>query len=346
MRISFVRLWLLTIASLIFAGSTATTVAEDKSIDKLERAAKALEDASKEIRAVVKDLKAPEGPKGAAAPAPAHAHKRAHDIVKGLKPVAVPAATPIVNVTHVADPASKVYFVLLANTDAQGIDLGVRSNLAFITSMTDRLFENDPGRVESVQVHGADFTRANNLAAVKAAADKVQANDVLFVYVATHGGYQGSINPLSNDSHMMVDNANAATTRSEFLALMKDKGRLQILLTDSCTSRPGATPSAFKAAAPVIPTYALLNLLFHYKGTVNISSSTPPQFSWYLSTNDDENNGGLLTRQFCISAMTADASKGWDGFFTEIRNGVSATASLDPLINRNGGQTPVVFPSN
>ncbi len=259
--------------------------------------------------------------------------------------VAAEGDSKIVDVTRTDKPASKVHFAIFANTQADGIGSGVKENRDFLLSIHEamRNANNTTNRFNSpaIVIHEGDFTRGNILSALNTLVANVGSNDVVFVHISTHGSFSNSSSDW-NLNHSMQDINRDFIKRAEVLNIVKGKGRLTVLLTDSCTSRPGAV--AVEGAAPAAveaPPWAIVDLLFHYQGTVNISSSTPPQFTWYTT------EGGFFTREFCRSAVKFKGanSTGWEGFFKEIQENVTITANADANAKANGGQTIAVFPT-
>ncbi|MEJ7591587.1 MAG: hypothetical protein WKF77_08560 [Planctomycetaceae bacterium] len=169
-------------------------------------------------------------------------------------------------------------------------------------------------------------------------AANVAANDVLFVYIACHGGafndrthFFQAPNPKSNREVL---------ARSDVWKLMKGKrARQTVLISDTCSNATSLTPftiSPFTVAAPA--TNALSRLLLYQTGDVDISGSKRPpadngdgsrngQFGIYNDT------GGFFTIAFLSASLNTPAPVSWKKLMDNAQTALTAELKNGVLVN-------------
>src|SRR5262249_8437544 len=140
-------------------------------------------------------------------------------------------------------------------------------------------------------------------------------NDVIFVYISTHGAFtaQGHGMAAFGPNHQ-ID-----LKRNDIIASLEQKGRLRILITDSCgTSLNPVLQWSFAPAPAGIPLYPLYDLLFFTKGDVSINAAAPGQQTSYIKFERGSRGGGLFTRAFYTQSVDGGSRNDWKQFFLDV----------------------------
>lgn len=226
-------------------------------------------------------------------------------------------------------PARKVHFLIFSLTrdpfSTPGLGPGAEANGRFLDGLGKamiRMFPNDPNRIRVASV--ADFNQAQFESQVKLLTD-VTSEDTIVCYMSTHGSY-------NNDGHHLYMNDGSAVLRKVLFKALKDKGARQtVFITDACANVPtgSAAPGFLGASVPPATVYAFCDLLFNFKGNLNINGARPPvldpnkpggdrtgQQGWY-SISSGVDGGGMFTRAFMRVAVY-EKSADWKEFFANL----------------------------
>ena len=214
----------------------------------------------------------------------------------------------------------RVFGLIYANARDPAIGAGCQINASFLESLLKSTCDTS---LASSQTR-FDFTQASIAADVKQ--QEAGPNDVLFVYIATHGVFA------NGTRHMLLSTRSAGGVadidrKGLFESLRKSKAGLKVLISDACGSVSGARAAAAVVRGTRTPTFPLFTLLFSTTGEVNVNAARSPEYALYISQNT-VNGGGIFTRTFCDEAVygTPPASAAlteWDRFF----NGVGRKAN-------------------
>jgi len=209
----------------------------------------------------------------------------------------------------------KVFSLIYALSRDPAIGAGCQINASFMESLLKSTCDTS---LASSQTR-FDFTQASITADVKQ--QDAGPDDVLFVYIATHGVFA------NGTKHMLLSSRSPGGVadidrKGLFDAIRKSKAGLKVLISDACGSVAGARAAAAIPRGTRTPTFPLFSLLFSTTGEVNVNAARSPEYALYISQNS-VNGGGIFTRTFCEEAVygTPPASSSlteWDRFFNAV----------------------------
>jgi hypothetical protein len=238
--------------------------------------------------------------------------------------------------------ARKIHVIhfALTNDPTGAIGDGAKANVNFLNLLFTKQTENCRDRLKMTLIQGNSFdvqTVTNTLTALT----DVTVQDTLIIYFSTHGGFDPSRNEHFFQT-MPTNGRNGFYSRNKVLQQVKGKARLVVLMSDACTTPFVAPATAAAPAIAAVPTNALFDLMFYYQGIVNISSSTPPNPSYYYN-NAGTSGGGVYTRGFYNASLyepvpvdTPGGTNGWMNFY-------SALQRLGSINDPRGNQQPTWF---
>lgn len=219
--------------------------------------------------------------------------------------------------------ADKIHVILIADVNDSTLGSGFNSNLNFVSRILGEIPRNQG--TSTVVTSQSQLTSAYLLSTVNNLATSIGPNDVVFCYIAMHGGYPS---PGTEAEHFFECNDTGAIIRRQDLlnALNPNLGqrRLVVLISDSCCTpvpRPGSARAraTFRAAAVAPPvTAALCHLLQETSGVVDINAATKDQAAVYLvgGAVGGTDGGGMFTRSLWFSAFTGPSTS-WGDFLTD-----------------------------
>lgn len=237
------------------------------------------------------------------------------------------------------NPAGKVVLITLADTNDGPIGNGCRENVKLIERLVTSQCSALQTTVEIKSLNGSNFNLRAFESTCQLLRGQVSNNDVIFLYVAAHGAYSGNRPFFQMRNHRT---GRDSVFRSDIWNLLKDLGARQtILISDSCAFQSAQSATASLPPDPAAVAFdghnALGKLLVFQTGDVDINASQGPpadnqsgtpalvgrgQFAIY-----DRNNGGLFTRAFDKSAVSANTPISWkklmDGVQAEMDRSMS-----------------------
>jgi len=209
----------------------------------------------------------------------------------------------------------RVFSLIYAHSRDSAIGAGCQINASFMESLLKSTCDTS---LASSQTR-FDFTQASITADVKQ--QDAGPDDVLFVYIATHGVFA------NGTKHMLLSSRSPGGVadidrKGLFDAIRKSKAGLKVLISDACGSVSGARAAVAIPRGTRTPTFPLFTLLFSTTGEVNVNAARSPEYALYISQNS-MNGGGIFTRMFCEEAIygTAPSSPSlteWDRFFNAV----------------------------
>ena len=291
-----------------------TYLTAEKAVEESEKAKRDLRKAIEEARRVVND----------------HSEKirQAEDYLIGF-PAITPAGIPPLQVEAVPESvglvpaaatapsiANKVHVLIIALPAGYQDPLtpGARANVNFIR---EHLNYNSQGRAEIHEIGMADFEPQKTLARLRSL--NVTANDTLFVYVALHGNFDGTL----RDGHQFQIRNQFLTRKNLREAINASPARQKILMTDSCSpdGRQNITAIQFESIPRPAPSKWPLSrlLLYHSQpDLIDITAASEGQIAVFRSSSGPD-GGGLFTRSFIEASYSADESGRWEALFAETR---------------------------
>lgn len=223
--------------------------------------------------------------------------------------------------------AASLRVIIAANTNDISIGNAVSGNVDNV-----RYFFKDVARVVKMKyaetaIVDENFTCDGIDKAIKSI--RTGRNDVIIFFYSGHGFREQSDTSKFPRFLCGAQGQESSTSGLQDASklLMKTNARMIILIADTCNtiiSEPNQQRSVLVTGKrKSSPKTGLKNLFFNYRGLLEISSSSPDQFSWYYS------DGGFFTDQL-IGSLRASTRYGKAVTWEEVLVDVSKVIKINP----------------